>query len=202
MTQSSPISRSDEMLSAAAVLFAAKGFRGVTVDDIGAAVGLSGPALYHHFSSKEALLAEMLVSVNEGLRDQAAECASGDPVATLAALCTTLIDFALDRPELITIHKRDLIHAPDDVQRRVRRLKAEYVDHWVAAMCGLGVVDEPAAHAAVQAVIGLILSAPFSKGLVRAEMARILDEMAVGSLDAFLAGAGVETSIARSPAEG
>jgi len=200
MTQSPPITRSAEMLSAAASLFAAKGFRGVTVDDIGAAVGLSGPALYHHFSSKEALLSEMLITVNEGLRDQAAACVADDAVETLSHMTAGLIDFALDRPELITVHKRDVVNAPEEVQRRVRRLKAEYVDYWVAALVSLGVTDEPAAHAAAQAVIGLIISTPFARGLSRAEMARILDEMALGSLDAFVTGAGVSQRLVRERA--
>src|SRR5690606_17721877 len=41
--------RREELLAVAANLFAARGFTNVTVDDIGAAAGVSGPALYHHF---------------------------------------------------------------------------------------------------------------------------------------------------------
>ena len=182
------------MLDAAALLFAAKGFRGVTVDDIGAALGLSGPALYHHFSSKEALLSEILITVNEGLRDQAIACESEDPRATLEALSSSLVRFALDRPELITIHKRDIVHAPEEVQRRVRRLKAEYVSHWIAALVALGAPDDAAAHAAAQAVIGLITSTPLARGVSDDAMAHILDEMALGSLDAFLAAASLATT--------
>jgi AcrR family transcriptional regulator len=183
------MSRSEEMLDAAALLFAAKGFRGVTVDDIGASVGLSGPALYHHFSSKETLLSEILITVNVGLRDQAIACEAEDARETLVALTSSLVRFALDRPELITIHKRDIVHAPEEVQRRVRRLKAEYVSHWAAALVALGASDDAAAHAAAQAVIGLITSTPFARGLSDAAVAGILQEMALGSLDAFLAAA-------------
>ena len=61
------MARRDEILSTAAELFAARGFHGVSVADIGAACGISGPALYKHFASKDAVLAEMLVSISERL---------------------------------------------------------------------------------------------------------------------------------------
>lgn len=62
--------RRAEILEAAADLFAARGFHGVSIEDIGAAVGVSGPALYRHFSGKEALLTEMLLDISERLREQ------------------------------------------------------------------------------------------------------------------------------------
>ncbi|MBS9746049.1 helix-turn-helix transcriptional regulator, partial [Pseudomonas aeruginosa] len=47
-----PPSRRDQILATAAELFAARGFHGVSVADLGAACGISGPALYKHFPSK------------------------------------------------------------------------------------------------------------------------------------------------------
>lgn len=48
-----PLSGREQLLDAAAALFGAKGFDGTSVREIGAAVGMSAPALYHHFASKE-----------------------------------------------------------------------------------------------------------------------------------------------------
>src|ERR1700742_5301777 len=59
--------RRSEILAAAAALFARRGFHGVTIDDIGAAVGMSGPGLYRHFPGKEAVLAQMLLAISERL---------------------------------------------------------------------------------------------------------------------------------------
>ena len=61
------MARRDEILSTAAELFAARGFHGVSVADIGAACGVSGPALYKHFASKDAVLAAMLVDISQRL---------------------------------------------------------------------------------------------------------------------------------------
>ena len=60
-------SRREQILEITADLFARRGFHGVSVADLGAACGISGPALYKHFASKDALLAEMLVSISERL---------------------------------------------------------------------------------------------------------------------------------------
>ena len=70
-------SRRDQILATAAELFAARGFHGVSVVDIGAACGISGPALYKHFASKDAVLAEMLVSISEELLASAASGPAG-----------------------------------------------------------------------------------------------------------------------------
>src|SRR5688500_20208370 len=60
-------SRREQILQAAARLFAERGSRAVGVDDVGAAVGVTGPAIYRHFASKDAMLAEILVRISERL---------------------------------------------------------------------------------------------------------------------------------------
>ena len=64
------MTRRDQILETAAELFAAKGFHGVSVGEIGRACGISGPALYKHFESKDAVLAAMLVGISERLLDE------------------------------------------------------------------------------------------------------------------------------------
>src|SRR3981189_1061418 len=60
-------SRRDEILEIAVGLFATRGYHGVSMDDIGAAAGVTGPALYHPFAGKEAMLAAALIPVSEQL---------------------------------------------------------------------------------------------------------------------------------------
>ena len=64
------VSRREQILETAAELFAAKGFHGVSVGEIGRACGISGPALYKHFPSKDAVLAAMLVDISQRLLDE------------------------------------------------------------------------------------------------------------------------------------
>src|SRR3982074_1319552 len=98
--------RSEQRLRAAAQLFAERGSRNVGVDDVGAAVGVTGPAIYRHFAGKDAMLAEMLLRISERLLAGGTErvaAAGGDPAAQLRALVDFQVDFALDNPALITV---------------------------------------------------------------------------------------------------
>src|SRR4029453_6864345 len=101
--------RRQQILAAAAELFAARGFHGTSVDDVGAACGISGPALYRHFASKDAMLADMLVGISELLLAEARARTIGaeTPGDALAGLLDWHIDFALDHRALIVVQDRD-----------------------------------------------------------------------------------------------
>src|SRR5687767_14248426 len=91
-------SRREEILEIAVGLFAARGYHGVSMDDIGTAAGVTGPALYHHFAGKEAMLVAALIPVSEGLlaggRGRVAEHPD-DPRAAVEALVDFHVEFAL-----------------------------------------------------------------------------------------------------------
>jgi AcrR family transcriptional regulator len=176
-------SRREQILRAAAQLFAERGARAVGVDDVGAAVGVTGPAIYRHFASKDAMLAEMLVRISEHLLAGGSDCvarAGEDPMAQLRALVAFHVDFALDNPALITVQDRDLPSLPDADAAEVRRLQRRYVEVWVAVLARLHPDDGAAAcRARAHAVFGLINSTPHSAGrLPRTAMAALLAEMA------------------------
>ena len=76
--------RQAAILHEAARLFAERGFSGVSLEDLGAAVGVSGPAVYRHFANKQALLGAILVR-----RQRAASAPAGAPWSTRAARPTT-----------------------------------------------------------------------------------------------------------------
>src|SRR5204863_7594420 len=101
--------RREQSLARAAELFAQRGFHGVSVSDVGAACGISGPALYRHFPSKDAMLAEMLVSISDVLLSTAHErvAATEDADSALRALVDWHIDFALTQEPLIVVQDRD-----------------------------------------------------------------------------------------------
>jgi AcrR family transcriptional regulator len=168
-------------VAAAARLFAEDGFVGVTVDQIGGACGISGPALYHHFASKEALLGEVLLSISEHLLASGTELVAQaeDPAAALAALVDGHVSFSVTRPELITVYFRDLVHATAEDQRTIRRLQRRYVEVWVAAIeRAVPGVDSRVARAAVHALLGLLNSTPFAPALSQAEHTTLLCTLA------------------------
>ena len=176
-------SRREQILRAAAQLFAERGARAVGVDDVGAAVGVTGPAIYRHFASKDAMLAEMLVRISERLLSGGSERvadAGDDAAAQLRALIAFQVEFALDNPALITVQDRDLGSLPDADAAQVRRLQRRYVEVWVTVLARLHpTADAETCRARAHAVFGLINSTPHSAGrLPRAAMAELLAGMA------------------------
>ncbi|MEC3977810.1 SACE_7040 family transcriptional regulator [Amycolatopsis sp. H20-H5] len=179
--------RREQILTAAAELFAHHGFHGVGIDDIGAAVGISGPALYRHFRSKDAILGEMLNSISRYLLEGGTARASqpGEVTEVLEALVRFHVDFALEHPALITVQERNLANLTDVDRRQVRALQRQYVEVWVRAISDAvpGIGERPARSAA-HAVFGLINSTPYNRHLGDGELADLLCKLALGALRA------------------
>ncbi len=198
--------RRQQILGCAAQLFATRGFHGVSVDDLGGAAGVTGPALYRHFRAKEDILAELLVGVSQRLLDGGRGRAQGaeDAAQALASLIEFHVEFALDEPDVITVQERDLASLPQGAKQAVRALQHEYVSVWadvVERVCGC---SRERAVAAAHAAFGLMNSTPHSARLPRAQMAALLRDMADAALRA-VAGASsnpVREAGARSPVPG
>ena len=166
-------------------MFARNGFHGTSMDDLGAAVGLSGPALYRYFPGKEAILAAMLVDISERLLAGGEERvqAHSAPQDRLAALVGFHVDFALDDPDLIAVQAREMDAMPEEDQRTVRRLQGRYVALWVDTLVEVWPDLAPvAARAAAHAAFGLINSTPHSNRMSRPEMSQLLQSMAQSAL--------------------
>jgi AcrR family transcriptional regulator len=157
--------RRSQLLAAAERLFAERGFLAVRLEDIGAAAGVSGPAIYRHFPNKESLLVELLVGISTRLLAGARDVTSRhcDPAEALDGLIDFHLDFALGEPDLIRIQDRDLAHLPATAERQVRRAQRQYVELWVGVLRqrnpGLAEAD---ARLMAHAVFGLLNSTPHS----------------------------------------
>lgn len=179
------MSRREQILATAATLFAERGFHGVSVGELGSACGMSGPALYKHFAAKDAILAEMLVSISEELLGVGRQRVgtAGDARAALVALIDWHISFALANKALIIVQDRDWASLPDEAREKVRSLQRKYVDLWAAQMRelddSLTLVE---ARARAHATFGLLNSTPHSAFLPEDQMRALLQEMAARAL--------------------
>src|SRR4051794_27133732 len=86
-------SRRGEILSIAAAQFAERGVASTTVRDIGAAAGILSGSLYHHFASKEQIVAELLLPVMRRQVEQYHAAVAGDRPA--GEVLRTLIGIAV-----------------------------------------------------------------------------------------------------------
>jgi AcrR family transcriptional regulator len=173
--------RRAEILATAARMYSLSGFHGVSIDDLGAELGITGPAIYRYFSSKEAILAEMLVDISRRLLDgaQVRVAEHADPSRQLAALIDFHTEFALNEPELIAVQYRDLGSAPEHERRQVRQLQRQYVGVWVEVLRAVYPgVSEQRARSSAQAVFGLLNSTPYSGRAGEPRMGQVLRDMA------------------------
>lgn len=178
--------RRTALLDAAAALFARSGFNGVAIEDLGAAVGVSGPAVYRHFSGKQAVLAALLVGVSEGLASggQAVVDAAVDDRSALESLVRFHVDFALSNPDVIRVQDRDLDTLAEPARHQVRVLQRSYVELWVAVLGRLNPhVSARLLRVRAQATFGLINSTPHSLPAASSALVRpLLEEMALAAL--------------------
>ncbi|WP_181274679.1 TetR/AcrR family transcriptional regulator [Brevibacterium oceani] len=184
--------RREQLLAVAKNLYARHGFHGVRLDDLGKGAGISAPAVYRHFSSKEAVLEELLVGISEYLHTgggeivasadlpaqpgsdtgtEAAATAHTDAQSVLRRLIDFHVDFAMSEPELIRIQDRDLAALPDESRRTVRRLQRSYVSRWAEVVAQ----SQPewtleAATVRVHAVFGMMNSTPYQARRSSAEV--------------------------------
>lgn len=186
-TQAKAMRRS-VLLASAASLFARRGFNGVSIEDLGAAAGVSGPAVYRHFNGKQALLGALLVGVSEDLLDggRAVVQTASDADACLHALVAFHVDFAVAQPDVIRVQDRDFDSLGEQDSTAVRSLQRAYVELWVDVLGQLFPEREAALHRLqAHAVFGLINSTPHSvriHGRTAAAATSMLEAMAWAAL--------------------
>jgi len=182
--------RRSQLIAAAERLVAERGYLAVRLEDIGAAAGVSGPAIYRHFPNKEALLVELLVGISTRLLAGATDVVAqaDDPTSALDGLIDFHLDFALGESDLIRIQDRDLGHLPPDAERQVRTAQRQYVEIWVDVLRQINdSLGEADARLMAHATFGLLNSTshsvkPSTTKTAETGSRAVLRDMTVGAL--------------------
>ena len=126
-------SRRRAILAAAAELFADHGYHATSINDIGAAVEVTGPAIYRHFSGKVDILIEVIegwmAPLMEGVDDISS--AGLPPVETLDRLIDNFVGAAVGSPAAYAVMARERQNLPKDERRAIDRYHRRHVDEWV-----------------------------------------------------------------------
>jgi len=154
-------SRRQALLDAAVDLFARDGFQRVTMEEIGAVVGIAGPSIYNHFTGKPEILDEAVTRgvqwvhflVTQILRSAAS------PTQALDALLRGYITFAIAHSALIDVLTGEAHHLPDERRRAARRTQHEFIADWIRLLSHDRPDSDPTElRAVVQAELNLINS--------------------------------------------
>jgi AcrR family transcriptional regulator len=178
--------RQRDFIAAAARLFSACGYHSVGINDISAELGLSGPAIYRHYPSKEALLVavldEAITSHLEEVRDIVSS--GSTPRETLDAIVDHHIKFAYGEIENIVTWRTEFRSLPEADRHYLRYLQRLYIDEWVRTVRSVrrDLTDDQV-RACCHAAIAILQSPTEFRGpLGRRELTPLLSRMAIEAL--------------------
>jgi AcrR family transcriptional regulator len=192
--------RSEKILRTAMHLFHERGFGGVGVDLIGERAGVSGPAIYRYFSSKD----EILVTLLDEAIDRVLLSTGGqfdNPREELEHLVRGHLQRALDERELMSVWIRERNSIPAAYRSRLRARINRYIDRWVGCLQAC-YPDQPrdVLTAAVHATHGLIDStAMWPPQSLRVDgLSDIVTGMALEGLEWLATGGSAAKSVTKS----
>lgn len=124
--------------TAAVLLFARQGYAATTIRDLARAINMTNAGIYHHVSSKEALLADLMRAGHRGLIDSTDRMLDGArrPVDRLALLISSLTAIHALNPMLTRVMDGELrsLTPGSTAQDEIIALRDAYEDHWRRAL--------------------------------------------------------------------
>jgi AcrR family transcriptional regulator len=124
--------------SAAMNLFLRRGFEAVTIKEICDAADVARGTFFLHFPTKEALLAEYGARANQDLAELIRNF-QGNATATLRAALKMLAERALQQPDVVRLHVREVLSRPP-VFLESHQDQTENLVSLIAAVIGRGQV--------------------------------------------------------------
>lgn len=132
-----PKNRRDLILRAAAELFRHHGYQAVGIDDIGHAVGITGPAVYRHFKNKEdvlmAALHRSLDRTIEAMRAAEEQAGSVTPEEGVTLAVGQLVATVMKDWDYAVVFRREARALGVERSAEIRPKRAAIVDHLNAA---------------------------------------------------------------------
>jgi AcrR family transcriptional regulator len=129
--------RKAEIIAVAARLFAEEGYAATGVDEIGQALGVTGPALYRHFPNKQAILDEICMLSFSALLEEARRIVreGRDAATTLERLVEMRVAFAFGpyRHAFVIIQASDT-SLSRDTARAADEMRDLYRAEWIRVL--------------------------------------------------------------------
>ncbi len=181
--------RREAILTAAAQLFADRGYAAVGMDDIGAAAGVTGPAIYRHFGAKASVLTAVFDRVIDAVAYDREEVSAvpdspAEDAARLRELVRKYAEAVCGRRRLMAVFIREVHHLPPDDRALLDERQRVLVRKWRTL---LGHAhpdwDVERVRTAVHGAFGMLNAVgTFESPLLDDELARQMSELAIGAL--------------------
>ena len=128
--------RREQLLKAAAELFAERGYATTSIDAIGAHAGVTGPAVYRHFGGKRDLLLTLLSgAVESTLADMTKAMDQGAPPAeNLELLVRQVVQHAIAERQVVSLLYGQTGALAANDRKRVEALRDQIVATWTNAL--------------------------------------------------------------------
>ncbi|MGW4397965.1 TetR/AcrR family transcriptional regulator [Amycolatopsis nivea] len=179
-------SRRQTLIKVAGELFHERAFDAVTTEMIGARAGVTGPALYRHFPSKQALLIAVLEDPLKDLLANAREIAAEvtDPRKALEAMIDYHVARSLQNVPSTLVFLKNEHNVPEEERHRMRRMMRLYAEEWSALVERLRPdLSDAQNRVLTHAVFSMINSVPqFNSGLDAESVASTIRTAAVSAL--------------------
>jgi AcrR family transcriptional regulator len=125
----------DAILAAAAAQLAGIGYRATTLRGVAAEVGLQAGSIYHHFPSKDAIVAEVMNRgvrvVHEAVETALREVPAGAPARDrLAAAIEAHLRASLENSAFTSAAIKSFSFVPPEIRDENRRHRRAYEDLW------------------------------------------------------------------------
>ena len=182
--------RREAILVAAAQLFAERGYAAVGMDDIGAAAGVTGPAIYRHFGAKASVLTAVFdrvidaVTLDPDVIGELPGDADEDPAARLRHLVRTYASAVSGRRRLMAVFIREVHHLPAEDRELLIERQRELLRRW-RELLGLAHPDwdRERVRSAVHGAFGMLNAVgTFASRLTDRELAGQLADLVVAAL--------------------
>jgi AcrR family transcriptional regulator len=179
-------SSQERILAEATRLFLNQGYEKTSIDEIGVAAGLSGPAIYYHFRSKSDLLLRVVDRAQESSIQLSASLLDPalDPLDALSLMVAAWVDDSFRNRALILTYTHEHPHLDPDIRSKLGAKYRAITDMWMVVLARLR-PELPRAErlAMVDSAFWLIRSQAFYRSsLPKSQLSRRLRVMVLGSL--------------------
>ncbi len=150
----------EEILAAAARLFAERGYRAVTIDDIGASLEYTKSVVYYYFTSKNEILWQIFQRIYDSYFEGISEIRARElpPAEAMAAIIRKHALNVMERRDWTAIYFREESELTEQQRKEIAKKKRRYdsmIEEVYEAGMKAGVFRQMPVHIAVSGLLGL-----------------------------------------------